>query len=69
MKAVSFRDDEFRKSGKCGWSNSCVEVAIRPNIAVAVRNSNDPAKTVVTFTPTEWSAFIHGVKNGEFELS
>ncbi len=67
MKTVAFRDDEFRKSSRCGWSNSCVEVAIRSN-AVAVRNTKDPSKAIVVFTPKEWAAFIAGVKNDEFGL-
>lgn len=35
---------------------------------VKVRLTRDPTKTSLTFTRREWSAFIEGVKNGEFDL-
>jgi Domain of unknown function (DUF397) len=40
-----------------------VEVAILP-ITVSVRDSKNPAGTVLTFTPAAWSAFTEGVRIG-----
>lgn len=52
-------------SGITGGGN-CVEAA---HIATAtlVRNSKDRSGLAVSFTPTEWEAFIQGVKDGEFD--
>lgn len=50
-----------------GSNNACVAAARRPGGHVAVRNSNTPDDGIVTFTPTEWDAFIAGVKDGEFD--
>ena len=70
VDSFDFSDNEFIVSGKSKGPKflTCVAVAIRRDI-VAVRNSNDPVKKTVLFTPEEWDVFITGVKNGEFELS
>ncbi|MCC5577269.1 DUF397 domain-containing protein [Microtetraspora sp. AC03309] len=34
----------------------------------AVRDSKDRNGPVLTFTPSEWSAFIGGVRDGEFDI-
>jgi hypothetical protein len=57
---------EFRKSSLCGTS-ACVEVAIEPD-RVGVRDSEDPAGPVLSFSPAEWSVFLAGVKAGEFDV-
>jgi hypothetical protein len=57
----------WRTSSRSNGQGQCVEVA-RLDQAVAVRDSKDPAGPVVTFTPTEWAAFIAGAKDGEFDL-
>jgi hypothetical protein len=33
-----------------------------------VRDSKDQAGPILVFTPAEWSAFVAGVKGGEFDL-
>ena len=38
-----------------------------PGGAVAVRNSRDSAGPALVYTPAEITAFIHGVKDGEFD--
>ena len=35
---------------------------------VAMRKSTEPDGTVLVFTPSEWEAFVLGVRDGEFEL-
>lgn len=61
-------DSDFVKSS---WSKNnpktCVEVAIKPE-GVAVRDSKDPGKRPLFFNHAEWTAFINGVKGGEFDL-
>jgi hypothetical protein len=59
-------DTDFRKSSYCTYGN-CVEVAVTEEYGVAVRDSKDPAGSLLYFTREEWNAFIAGVKAGEFE--
>ncbi|WP_007024734.1 DUF397 domain-containing protein [Saccharomonospora iraqiensis] len=34
---------------------------------VALRRAGDPDGTVLVFTPSEWDAFLAGVRDGEFD--
>jgi Domain of unknown function (DUF397) len=36
--------------------------------AIAVRDSKNPQKGTLIFTPEEWDAFVAGAKDGEFDL-
>jgi hypothetical protein len=67
VSSFIFKPEEFKKSSLSG-SKDCVEVAMRPG-TVGLRDSKDPASPVLAFTPSEWAAFIGGVKAGEFDLS
>lgn len=49
-------------------SGSCVEAAVLPNGAVAVRDSKDRNKPPHIFTAEEWAAFIAGAKDGDFDF-
>jgi Domain of unknown function (DUF397) len=49
-------------------SDGCVEVAHLADGSVAVRDSKDAGKPAHVFDGEEWSAFITGAKNGEFDL-
>ena len=59
-----------------GWHKSsysgvdaCVEVAIpKGSRTVLVRDSKDPNAGILGFTPEEWTAFLLGAKDGEFDL-
>ncbi len=62
-----FRDDEFVKSGWCGNRPKCVTVA-RNKHGVAVRDTKDKSKKTLVFTHGEWSAFLQGVRSGEFDV-
>ncbi|MFC8526270.1 DUF397 domain-containing protein [Nocardia sp. NPDC057227] len=44
----------------------CVEIAHLDGGRTAVRDSKNPAGPVLDFTPSEWTAFVAGVKAGEF---
>jgi Domain of unknown function (DUF397) len=56
---------EWRKSESSG-SVDCVEVAFVGR-SVLVRNSKDPAGPVLSFTQSEWAAFLTGARNGTFD--
>jgi hypothetical protein len=60
---TSMSTPTWSKSRRCD-TNTCVEVALIGD-EVAVRNSQDPSKTV-TFTMDEWRAFVGGVQDGDF---
>jgi Domain of unknown function (DUF397) len=55
----------WRKSTQ-SYANGCVEVAFVDG-QVAVRDSKDPDGPVLVFTPVEWTAFLGGVRGGEFD--
>jgi hypothetical protein len=48
-------------------TSQCVEAAALGGGRIAVRDSKDPDGPVLVFTPEEWSAFLAGVKGGEFD--
>jgi hypothetical protein len=56
----------WQKSSASG-NSGCVEVAVGPAV-VGVRDTKDRQGPVLRFTPTEWDAFLAGVRNGEFDL-
>jgi hypothetical protein len=59
--------DRFRKTSFSGASG-CVEVRLLPDGRIALRDSKDPQLPPHHFTPLEWSAFLAGVRAGEFDL-
>jgi hypothetical protein len=61
----------FRKSRRSDNSGSCVEVAdnlLSEHGLVLVRDSKNPSGGVLAFTGPEWTAFVGGVHDGEFDL-
>ena len=59
--------DAFTKSSHSGVG-SCVEVRLLVNGTVGVRDSKDVSQPALVFTPPEWTAFLAGVRDGEFDL-
>jgi hypothetical protein len=58
----------FVKSSYTGGQN-CVEVARDSNGRVLVRDSKDQTGPQLSFTESEWTAFLRGVKDDEFDLA
>lgn len=51
-----------------GNGGACVEVAVLPDGARAVRDSKDTDGPKLAFGEDEWAAFMAGMKAGEFDL-
>lgn len=65
---------KLQQRGSLAWRKStasaeggCVEVA-RAAGMILVRDSKDPSGPALTFTETEWEAFLMGARAGEFEI-
>jgi hypothetical protein len=63
----SARTPRWFKSSLSYANGDCVEVAALPDGRIGVRDSKDIAGPVLRFTPSEWAAFVGGVRNGEFD--
>jgi hypothetical protein len=62
-----FSQTQWRVSSYSTAHGTCVEVAVVGDDAIAVRNSNSPELDALVFTRAEMSAWITGVKAGEFD--
>lgn len=60
-------DSKWIVSSRCATGASCVEVGFRPGGQVAVRDAKDRGGPVLTFTASEWAAFLAGAREGEFD--
>ena len=60
---------EFRKSSYSGSQGECVEVARNLHDVVGLRDSKDPQGPVLAFSADAWSAFVAGLKYGDFPAS
>jgi hypothetical protein len=56
----------FRKASASG-SAGCVELAPLADGGVAVRDSKNSDGPVLSFTRQEWTAFLDGLRRGEFD--
>ena len=64
------RDDELRwcTSSFSGGNANCVEVAIVPEGGVAVRDTKDRSLAPHRYATADWTAFLSGIRAGEFDL-
>jgi uncharacterized protein DUF397 len=59
----------WHKSTRSGGNGGdCVEVAVNLPGIVAVRDSKDRTGGTLVFTPSQWTAFLDGVRSGDFDL-
>lgn len=58
---------DFQVSSLCHTKNCCVGVSYT-NGEVLVTNTTTKDGVMAKFTPAEWTAFIAGVKKGEFDI-
>jgi hypothetical protein len=59
----------WRKSSFSGpQGGECVEVA-KAGANVLVRDSKHPEGTRLALSPSAWSAFLTGIRKGEFDLA
>lgn len=63
---IAFPDAEFRTSSFSN-PNNCVAVAFPQRGTILVRDSKRSDGPVLTFNSAEWSAFVEGVRAGEFD--
>ena len=68
MNTNNHNDITWKKSTRSAVNGNCVEVATLDGGHVGVRDSKNQSGPVLVFTPDEWSAFVGGVRDGEFDL-
>jgi len=58
----------WRKSSLSSGGDNCVEVGFGDDGTIGVRDTKQKGRgPVLVFTPSEWEAFLGGVRNGEFD--
>lgn len=57
----------WRKSRRSGAVGNCVELASIGGGDIAVRNSRNPQGPALIYTRDDMTAFVAGVKDGEFD--
>jgi hypothetical protein len=63
--ALSWRKSTFSPEN----GNGCVEFAQLPDGGVAIRDTKDRSQPALRYTAQEWTAFLAGVRAGEFDLT
>jgi hypothetical protein len=58
--------ERWLRSSYSTGANNCVEMAVFGTGVLAVRDSKNPEGPALIFKATAWSAFLEGVRGGEF---
>ena len=59
---------DWRKSSLSSGGDNCVEVGFGDDGTIGVRDTKQNGQgPVLVFTPSEWQAFLGGVRQGEFD--
>ncbi|ACZ90492.1 DUF397 domain-containing protein [Streptosporangium roseum] len=66
MQQADLSGAHWRKSSLSADGPSCVEVAFVDD-AVAVRDTKDREGGTLVFRRDKWTAFVGGIKNGDFD--
>jgi Domain of unknown function (DUF397) len=64
-------DANWHTSSHSGGGNNCVEVAtnlLPTHGHVYVRDTKDREGSLQQYTESEWTAFLTGVRHGEFDI-
>jgi hypothetical protein len=68
VRSAELTEASWRKSSWSSYNGNCVEIAHLRDGRIAVRDTKDEAAgPVLIFTRLEWSAFLAGAKDGEFD--
>jgi hypothetical protein len=54
---------QWRTSRRSANGGNCVQVAATPPATITVRDSKNPHRAVLTFTPVQWQAFTRRIKD------
>jgi hypothetical protein len=60
--------EKWTKSSHSDAGGSCVEVRRSQDGDIQVRDSKNPSGPVLTFTPSQWDAFIGATKRDGFNM-
>ncbi len=66
VPASALTEVTWTKSARSASVANCVQAGPFDG-GIVVRNSNDPEAGGLSFTPAEWTAFIEGTKDGDFD--
>ncbi|MGY1898641.1 DUF397 domain-containing protein [Nocardia gipuzkoensis] len=65
--SVDLSGARWFKSTRSSAGSDCVEIAHLDGGRVGVRDSKNTHGGVLTFTPSEWDAFLSGARDGQFD--
>ncbi|GAU68541.1 hypothetical protein SSP35_08_00350 [Streptomyces sp. NBRC 110611] len=64
LYAIDLSGATWRKSPFSDGGENCVEITELPGGGVAVRDSKNPERGALRYTPEEWHAFRQGLIDG-----